>query len=181
MDKLSEIKQNIRQMCQGVEQPQLFTAKVIAVDGASCTIEREDLNLTDVRLQAVATGQAGCGLLIAPAVGSFVLVADLSGGKMTSLVITQYSQIDSITLDADTTITINGGNNGGLVIAQRVQDSLNSLKQYCEDLKSAITTGINNIGAGSSANGATGKAAFETAMAGKTITFDNIENTNITH
>jgi hypothetical protein len=86
------------------------------------------------------------------------------------------------TLKIDATgFVFNNGDNAGMVILSKLTDNLNSLKTYCEGLKSAIESGFTGVGEGSAASGTAAKTAFDTAMTGKLISFENMENTKVKH
>lgn len=193
-DVYSEIKSRIRQM-NGHKTPLLLTGKVESVDGETCTVSVGDLKLTDVRLRSVVNGESS-KLLITPKTGSFVTVIDLSS-ELRELEVIGYSEIEAIdietggdinikckgdtNLDCDGTVTLNGGDNKGLVKLQELNDNLNSIKNYISALKSAINTGLNGVGASTAASGAAGALAFEGAMAGQMINFKNMENDKVKH
>jgi hypothetical protein len=130
MNNLSEIKKSISRM-RGAQQPSILLAQVKGVDGETCTVSIDGLELSDVRLRAVVNGNES-RLLITPTVDSFVLVTDLSCGNMTSLAVTGFSEIDNIKLDLGNTeeaITINGGDNAGLVKVIELTEKLTPLKR----------------------------------------------------
>lgn len=79
----------------------------------------------------------------------------------------------------DGTIEWNEGKNGGMVLLKKCEANLESLKSYCEALKTAVASGLGAVGAGPAANGATGASAFNTAMASALINFEDMENTKI--
>jgi hypothetical protein len=164
----------------------VFPAQVVRVVGEVCTVDLDGLKLSDVRLRAVVNG-AEDHLLIVPQTDSYVLVVDLSGGDFRQLAVIAYSEIDSVNIKiGDTTLDVNGegvvfngGALGGLVKIKELEDNLESLKSYCEALKSAVGTGLNGVGAGTAASGTLGKTAFDTAMAGKAISFGSMENEGV--
>ena len=118
-DKSKEIRRAIRAIC-GIDNQGLifFNASVVSVDNDTCTIDRNGLQFEDVRLAAVVDGNTK-NLLIKPKENSMVLVADLSEGLMRDLAIIGWSEIDSI--------TINGGDLGGLPKIQELTNKLNAL------------------------------------------------------
>lgn len=193
-DIYTEIKNKIRGM-NGQRTPLLLTGKVESVDDETCTVTVGDLKLTDVRLRSVVNGEDS-KLLITPKTDSYVTLIDLSG-ELRELEVIGYSQIEAIdietggdmkinckgdtNIDCDGTVTLNGGDNKGLVKLQELNDNLNSIKNYISALKSAINTGLNSVGASTDASGAAGAAAFEGAMTGQTINFKNMENDKVKH
>jgi len=88
---------------------------------------------------------------------------------------------DKIEIDAADIIKINGGTNGKMVILGKLQNNLKVLKKYCEDLTSAASSGLGSVGAAASASGTLGAEAFDKAMTGKKIDFEDMANDKITH
>ncbi len=76
-------------------------------------------------------------------------------------------------------IVFNGGTLRGLVKIEELEDNLNQLKQYVENLKSATSTGIKSVGAGTAASGPTGAGAFDAAMDSASINFKDMENKKV--
>ena len=111
MDPLSEIRESIRNMSSGNGSAGIFTAKVLSTDGESCCVEIDGLVVSDVQLRAVVNGEES-GILITPKTGSYVTVADLSG-NLTRIVVVGFSEVEKISIDAETDIVINGGGYGG--------------------------------------------------------------------
>ncbi len=187
MGKAQDIKEAIRQICGAKGGSGLFlVGEVKSVEGETCTVNVAGLELDEVRLTAVNDGADG-KLLLTPKEGSMVLLTDLSGGNLRDLAVIVYTNIEKIeatfeqiAIEADS-IELNGGDNGGLVNIESLKNNLDTLKNYVEALKSAIGTGLNGVGASTAASGASGKTAFETAMAGQNINFEDMEDTKITH
>ena len=82
MDIYSDIKNKLQKICQP-QGLRLYFAEIVSIqDDTTCTVKLEDdLQLSDVRLRSVVNSEES-GIVITPAVGSVVLVADLSGGKI---------------------------------------------------------------------------------------------------
>lgn len=204
MDQMTRIRSLLRTIT-GTDRPvfDFRLMEVVTVEGDRCRARLGDLEIPGIRLAAVGGGSEN-GLLVTPAVGSIILVADLSCGALRELNAVGYSEIASIrfhqgktTLEADrkvVTATVGGscvriedgavtfdeGANGGLVKIEELRQSLESLKGYCEQLKMAITAGITKVGTGP-ADGPGGAAAFEGAMAGAAIRIQNMENEKVKH
>lgn len=180
MDTYSEIAKALRQIVgrDGNSAP-VFTGEVKSVEGETCTVLIGELEVPDVLLTPADDGKEG-KLIITPKTGSMVTVADLSGGELRHLSVVQWGEVEKITLTADS-IELNGGENGGVVNIESLKNNLDALKKYVEAMKSAIGEGLKGVGASTSANGALGKTAFETAMIGKSINFEDMEDTKITH
>ncbi|MDR0829837.1 MAG: hypothetical protein LBN95_06980 [Prevotellaceae bacterium] len=141
MNNYSEIKQRIKNIA-GVfalmnEQVPIFLAKITAVDGATCEIELDGTTLTDVRLRSVINNEDS-KLVITPKVGSYVILADLSGGRYTELVAIQYSEIDKIEINTNE-IIINGGNLGGMVKSEIVANKVSELEKKVNEIITILT------------------------------------------
>lgn len=113
-----DIKEAIRAIANGGGGKTFFTAEVVKVTGDTCTVKSDDFEMSDVAICAIG-GASGNSLVVVPKVGSTVLVADLSDGTRRDLAIVKYTEIESI--------TINGGNLGGLVKIQELTNKLNAL------------------------------------------------------
>lgn len=178
MDPLSEIKESIKKMTSKGGAGIVFTAKVKSVDGETCNVELEGITLTDVRLRAVVNGE-NSKILVTPKTDSYVLVVDLAG-DLSQLAVVGYSEVEKIEVDTDK-IIFNGGSNHGLVKIEELKRNLDTLKNYIMALQSAVSNGLASVGEGTTANGATGEEAFNFAMTGRSINFEDMENAKITH
>lgn len=133
MDIYSKIKEVLKEMGNEIA-PTLIVAKVISCSGYKCTVKIDNLQLSDVRLRAVINSKDD-KVLITPSAGSYVLLHDLSGGKMRDLVVMSCSEVEKVEIQTeDTTIAvdrngvkINGGNLGGLIKIEALTNKLNAL------------------------------------------------------
>jgi len=172
MGKALEIRELLRKIC-GVDNEGLvfFNATIVSVEDETCTIDRNGLQFTDVRLGAVVDGNAN-NLIIKPADNSMVLIADLSDGLMRDLAVIGWSEID--------TITINGGTNGGLTITPTLVRELNKNN----DILSGILGVLNGLSIPEPGNGSPSalQTALKGAVTGKPLgNFSQIEDTKIKH
>jgi hypothetical protein len=119
MSKDREIKEVIQQMAGegGHSQGLFFVADVVSASDDECVISIDGLELTGVRTGAIIDNNDK-KLRVKPKAGSKVMVADLYGDKRTLMVVA-FSEVD--------TITINGGNLGGLVNVAQLTNKLNQL------------------------------------------------------
>lgn len=145
----------------------------------------EDLSYYNVRLNAVVDSYRN-HILIVPKLGSYVTVT-IMDNDMTQAAVIGYTEIDKVEIVIDGTkvkidssgIEMNGGGNGAMVNIQDLKDNLDSLKRYCEGLKTAVSTGLNGVGAGSAANGATGASSFEAQMASCSISIKDMADNKV--
>ncbi len=171
---LSIVKDHIR--------PTVRVGKVKSVDESKMTCEidlQTAPDVYDVRIRA-AIDSVAKGLLIVPKVGSIVLVATIED-KVTSSFIVSFSEVESINLTTEAELHLNGDSFGGLVMKQELQDSLDSIKQYCESMHSAIANGLTSVGASTAASGAAGAAAYQAQMAASVITLKDFESKKVKH
>lgn len=153
----------------GSMQAQIRWVTCKSVDWDAKTMEAEGVS-DELAYYDVALGFGSVD--IKPAAESDCLIAILEGQESVAFLI--YA------VEAEL-MEFNGGTNGGLVKLQELTDSLNSLKTYCETLKTAIEAGFTSVGIGAAANGTTAKLAFDTAMTSATIEIKDLENDKITH
>jgi len=115
----------------GASMGGLMIAEVKSVEGDTCTIAvDDDLDLSDVRLRVVSDDNTSSKMLLTPKIGSFVLVADLSGGDLSDMAVVMFSEVEKI--------IINGGNNGGLVKINDLVNHLNTIENDINSLKTAF-------------------------------------------
>lgn len=205
MDKTTQIRSLLRSIA-GTDKPSFSfrLMEVVGTDGDLCRAKIDDFEIPGIRLSSIDGGSEN-GLLVVPAKGSIILVADISCGDLRELCAIGYSEIESIrfhqgktTIKADAgavtvevggsklrieedRMTLNDGANRGLVKVEDLERSLESIKTYCETLTQAVSSGLNAVGAGTAANGATGATAFDTAMAAASIRIEEMENDKIMH
>lgn len=138
-----DIKESIRVIAKGGEDKTFFTAEVVSVSGNTCTVKSDNLEMSDVAICAIG-GASGNSLVVVPKVGSAVLIADLSEGTRRDLVIVKYTEVESI--------TINGGNLGGLVNIASLTEKLNDLvDKFNNHTHSVSTKGTATAQAGTAA------------------------------
>ena len=137
MDRSKEIKEVIKSIA-GVPGMMFVMGKVESVGDETCSVKIADrLVINDVRLNASADGNAD-NILIKPKVGSMVVMADLSGGELRSLVVISFSALDSMTVRFDGEVVINGGENEGLVKVKKLTDKLNAIEDKINALEDAL-------------------------------------------
>lgn len=123
------------------------TVTKVDKEAKTCDVERDDLpELFKVRLNAITTPGDDV-VTIYPKAGSKVLVLLIENNKTDGYLLTA-TDIDEI--------IINGGQNGGIAISQKVIDELKAVKDDLNDLKNAIKLWVPSNGDG----GASLKAAL---------------------
>ena len=96
--------------------------------GDVCDVDIEGLKLSDVKLCAVSD-TSKTKLTITPKTGSYIVVADLSG-EMTCMVAVCFTEVESI--------SVNGGELGGLVKIEELVKRLNGIETAFNDLLNAL-------------------------------------------
>lgn len=91
--------------------------EVTAVDDVTCTVKIGEAEIEGVRLRASLTGRERQTLIV-PKVGSAVTLGCITA-DLNNLVVLQVDEVESI--------TINGGELGGLVKIQELTDKINAL------------------------------------------------------
>ena len=100
MDKPSQIKRLLQGIAGTDKQAFHFRIMTVTgVDGDTCRarIGGEGIEIPDIRLCAIPGGGKN-GLIVTPAVGSVILVADLSCGLLRDLAAVGFSEIESVRL-----------------------------------------------------------------------------------
>ncbi|MDR1729947.1 MAG: hypothetical protein LBR52_04725 [Prevotellaceae bacterium] len=158
---------------------------ITAVDGVTCDVKRiiDGKEIKRVRLNA--TIKASDGLVIVPKTCSAVLVTKIDSNKY---FVSQFSEIEKIILNvtdhvevnAANTITFNSGENGGLVLSEKVADKISALETEINNLKNVFSSWVTVPNDG----GAALKLAVTTWASGTISPLSEktfFENTKITH
>ena len=188
MDKSSKIAELLRSIAGTDRQRAAFlTMEVSSVNGDMCSAKLGDFEIPDIRLSVIKDG-SNKGLLVTPAVGSIVLVADLSGGEMRELAVVCYTDIDSVDLKIkgadvhieEDSIELNSGNNGGIVKIAPLKTNLQSLQSYIENLQTLTATALAPLAA---LDGGASVTAYNTAWqaAKAAMQQQDMEDKNVTH
>lgn len=105
--------------------------EVTATDGVTCSVRIGDAELEGIRLRA-SLSDNDRQILVVPKVGSAVVLGCITG-DLNNMVVLQVDEIESI--------TINGGEQGGLVKIQELTDRLNELVEMFNSHTHTIATG----------------------------------------
>lgn len=203
---MSSIRDMIRELAKGDGEAYSVICTVDAVDKdartVDCTPIDEGAPLLGVNLQA--NQGSSFGVVSFPRVGSYVVVGFVAGGSAGVVLLTDDIESMEITTAEDKSravidddgvrinvgeetsveltadgIVLNGGSLGGLVILEKINKNLDQLKKYAETMKSAVSSGLKAVGAGTAANGMTGASAFDGAMSSAIISFEDMENEKV--
>lgn len=163
-----KIRKSIKELAGATDlRFETYAAIVTSVNGATCNAKRvlDDKIVERVRLNTNV--QEEKGLIIVPKIGSDVLITNIDGGAS---FVSQYSEIEKIELNVDSTIIINGGQNDGLVKIRELEKNLERIKTYLKALETALSTSITGLG-----------GALAIALSANDISFVNMENKTIKH
>jgi hypothetical protein len=192
MSSQSEIREALTLFIKNLMHASTLQAEVLSVDEVNRTcdvlIQKQKVKAFDVRLQAVAEDLVDKGIVCIPKVGSIVQVS-LIDGIDTMLFVSQFSTLTKVIIEIDSQkleitangFAFNGGNLGGLIKIQQLLDSLDSIKTYCTDMKTAVSNALTAVGVGTAASGPSGATSFNTAMASKAIQIESMEDTKVKH
>ena len=168
MGKESEIKQAIRNIAAFNSGITLFEAIVVESKDTECIIKYQGLELKNVRLVCGFSNSTST-IIIKPAVGSTVLVADLSNGKMRDLVVIMVERAE--------TVFFNGGTLGGLINIETLTTKLNNLTDKVNALVDLFNGHTHLV------NAQSGTAVAPSTQAQKATNFDksDYEDQTIKH
>ena len=152
------------------------SCEVNSIDIKSRTIQCTILDSkTNHTLTAKLMAQVDDGLLIEPVIGSTVKVIY---SDLIEPFVCQYSEIENITIHANTKITLNDGAFGGLVKSEDLTVKLNNIEKLLNDLIIKYNTHTHSV----TATGApTGPGLQpETGSITPTVSID-LQNQNVNH
>lgn len=129
--------------------PTILRGVVDSSNESTCSVELtgSSLLISDVLVSAVEDAQIGIRLV--PKKGSNVLVG-MIGGDENSFVVLKADEYEKVLIDIENTslvidkngIVINGGDNAGLVISEKVCEEINVLKSELNSLKQAFSAWV---------------------------------------
>lgn len=147
----------------------IIQGKMGNVDGNTCTVIIDDIEISDVRLRA-STVDNNSEMLIVPKLGTTVIIGSLTG---------DLDELVVLTCDEIETIVINGGTLGGLVKINELKTQLAKVTSRIDGIISAINAGVVTTGDGGAALLTKIKAGL--AQITNKESFDNIEDDKIKH
>lgn len=123
MDDYRELAERIRAL-GGTRQTTLLQGIVKTVDGLTCSVEFGGITIDGIRLRA-SEADNDSHILIKPKLNTPVIVGSLSG-DLRELVVLAVDQVEEVEVHA-TKITINDGQNGGLIKISDLTEKINGL------------------------------------------------------
>lgn len=175
MRNTDELIKQLKQLIVNL-QNKIQVAKVTSVDKTNATISAiaDDTEYTDIRLKATIDKKNN-GLVLLPVVGSYVLITNV-GDSNTDTVILVYTEVEEVLITGS--VSINGGDNGGVVRVADLNDNLKALNDSINTLTNAIRVGFTAL---SPLDGSASLNAFNTANVGNIVVFKDMENTKVKH
>jgi len=138
MDRYKKLADQLRGLNKGTEALPLFNAKVVSVDGESCTVMVDTIELDEVRLKATINGETN-KIIIEPKIGTMVLIGSLTGDlkdlavlKVDEVAKLQYEQ-DGLKVLIDSTdgkVKIENGSTSLKTVFQKLADLLKNFKEF---------------------------------------------------
>jgi hypothetical protein len=189
----NELVKLIQQVIDRDRQEQCMTGKVISVDKGNCTIvintsgdddTDPEPDITEVMLRSVTDGSSA-GVVVFPAVGSFVTVSILFNNRGV-LYVSQYSEVEEILVTISSFkyrlnkdgMVFNDGTNGGLIIISKLQAEIAKLNGFVNAIRTAFASWVPVPGDG----GAVLKGIMSAALPGQqTADLSSITNDKIKH
>lgn len=123
-----------------------FPARVVSVEGQTCTVDEGDLELTDVQLRATVDDSDQV-ILITPKVGSWVLVAPIME-DINRLHVVEYSEVEKVEIrigDCLVEVTkdgvkLHGDNLGGIVKARELKTQVDKNTKILEQIQTVFNS-----------------------------------------
>lgn len=174
MSKERECADSIRKI-MGKMPKYSFIAQVVEVNEATCKVVRlgDNLFINNVRLNELSDSKTG--LVVSPKLDSCVVVAAIDDFNY---YVSLFSEIDAVDIHCDK-ITINGGDNGGLVNIKELKKQLDKVTKRIDVIINALENSSTTAQDGGEAYKA-GISATLSTIAEKED-FSNIEDEKIKH
>lgn len=135
MDRYKKLGDLLKGVNKGTEALPLFNAEVKSIEGESCTVIVNSIELDEVRLKATINGESN-KIIVEPKTGSMVLIGSLTGDlkdlavlKVDEVAKLQYEQ-DGLKVLIDSTDGKVNIENGTASLKDIFQDLTDLLKQF---------------------------------------------------
>lgn len=133
MDKTAQLAGQLKNLSLNARQQTFITAKVVSVQGATCTVAVDSFEISDVRITPTLV-KGENRIVLTPDVGSNVLLASQGGySNLYVLAADAISKLEivsgqtSIVAD-DQGIVFNGGDLGGMIKIEELTEKLNQMR-----------------------------------------------------
>lgn len=146
MNNLSRIKESIQSIAgRNINDDCYVVGEVTEANGTTCSVKiNETLTLTDVLCVAADDGESN-NIKIKPAIGSKVLMADLSGGNLRQMVVVAYTQIAKLEMPKIESLIINGGKNGAIINIDKLTDKINEVIDVLNNLITSYNSHTHSV------------------------------------
>ncbi len=146
MNNLSKIKESIQSIAgRNTIDDCYVVGEVTEADGTTCSVKiNETLTLTDVLCVAADDGDND-NIKIKPAIGSKVLMADLSGGTLRQMVVVAYTQIAELEMPKIDNIIINGGGKGAIINIEDLTSKINEVIDVLNELINSYNSHTHSV------------------------------------
>lgn len=170
MNNLSKIKESIQSIAgRNINNDCYVVGVVTETNGTTCSVKiNETLTLTDVLCVAADDGDSD-NIKIKPAIGSKVLMADLSGGTLRQMVVVAYTQIAVLEMPKIDNIIINGGENGAIIKIDKLTDKINEVIDVLNNLITSYNSHTHIVNTTGSATAQSGTAQAVTTKESSAI------------
>lgn len=99
MDKYQKLGELLKNHFPDARKMVLFNATVVSVEGESCTVDMDGLQIDEVRLKATINGEAN-KVIAEPKAGSMVLIGSLTG-DLKDLAVIKIDEVEKLIYEQD--------------------------------------------------------------------------------
>lgn len=174
-EKIKQIEMNMKRLFNRVSTS--FIAKVVSDSDYTCDVEDLSGTLYNEVRKTATDKQLGVIMMLKK--DSYVIVSRLSNSD--ELFLSMISEIESIKIKAD--IVINDGDNGGLIVIEKLTKKLNNLVQKVNSLINSYNSHTHQVQTSGTAISQAGTAypILKGASTTETFNSDDYKNDKIKH
>ncbi len=187
MSAVDDLVITLKRRARQAQQAQIRFAECVSVNWEAKTMTAKG-TADEVEYLDVLLGLGN--IYTKPSIGAVCLLGVVEGEEAASFLIAVEQaelveeSVGKITISTDAeqgTLTINGGQLGGLIEIEKLKANLDALKTYVEAMNTALPEAFTAIGAAMEANGATGAGSYSSAMLGQSVEFQDMEDKKVVH
>lgn len=157
------------------------------VDGV-VTLWHEDTFTVDITINGTPYTQVPTNVLVGsqaavyevPVLNTKCLVAFRYAGDNQQPQILKFDQVDKLLINCQTLVQFNGGENGGMVLAQQLVNKINNIENLLNDLIAKFNSHTHPIIVSTGSGSSTPTTTQETGLINPITQPSDIENTEIT-